>query len=314
MTYPLSYFRWLVLLCFYGAVQYSHAQTTQLVHAQTAPSPTVIRHYSQGYTPLLRLYLTDVLKLALEKTAAEYGPYELQYFTDTMSSNRSKLETEKGVRIDLSFSSHWRGYFVDSTKVIAVEFPVLNGMLGLRNLITTKETKRRLDNIESAMGFKQLVAGMGAWIDTEILVANQIEVVEAQTFEALFPMLMHGRFDYIPLSMLDAHTTLTTRKIDFPGIVLSQDISVFYPLPFYLYVNAGKPELAERLEKGVQIALADGSIDQLFSQHFFYVRPELQSKKRKLVVLHNPLISEEKNAFYLQQFLQRYDAGFEILE
>lgn len=281
-----------------------------LAHAE----PTVIRHYNQGYTPLLRLYLTDVLKLTLEKTTSEYGAFELQYFTESMSANRSKLEAEKGMHIDLLFSPHWRGHYVDQSKVIAVEFPVLNGMLGLRNLITTEETKAQLDNLDTMEEFKQLVAGMGPWIDAEILVNNQIKVMEAQTFEALFPMLVHRRFDYITLSMLDAHTALTTRKIAFPGLVLNREISVFYPLPFYLYVNANKPELAKRLKKGVDIALADGSIDSLFSQHFFYVRPELQSKKRKLVVLHNPLISAEQNAFYLQQFLQRYDGGFEILE
>jgi hypothetical protein len=297
-------FAWITLLCFGSA----------LACAETPTAPTVIKHYNQGYTPLLRLYLTDVLKLTLEKTTQEYGPFELQYFNESISANRSKLETQKGLRIDLLFSPDWRGHFLDPSKVIAVEFPVLNGMLGLRNLITTDETRARLDKVESMMSFKQLVAGMGPWIDAQILAANQIEVVEAQTFDALFPMLMHGRFDYVPLSMLDAHTTLTTRKIDFPGIVIHREISVFYPLPFYLYINARNPQLAERLRKGVEVALADGSIDNLFSQHFFYVRPELQGKKRKLVVLHNPLITAEQNAFYLQQFLQRYDAGFEILE
>jgi hypothetical protein len=283
-----------------------------VAHADS--SPTVIKHYNQGYTPLLRLYLTDVLKLVLDKTTDQYGPYELQYFSETMSANRSKLETEKGMRLDLLFSPHWRGHFVDPNKVIPVEFPALNGMLGLRNLIALDETWQRLEKNANLQNFKQLVAGMGAWIDVEILVANNIRVVEAQTFDAMFPMLMRGRFDYIPLSVLDADTALTTRKIEYPGLSLNRDISLFYPLPFYLYVNAQKPDLAERLQKGVQIALADGSIDALFNQHFFYVRPELQTKKRKLVVLHNPLISEEQNAFYLQQFLQRYEMGFEIME
>jgi ABC-type amino acid transport substrate-binding protein len=277
--------------------------------------PTVIRHYNQGYTPLLRLYLTDVLKMALDKTSNEYGPYALEYFSEPMSANRSKLETEKGLHIDLLFSPHWRGHFVDPDKVIAVEFPVLNGMLGLRKLIATEVTWTRLKKNENLLNFKRLVAGLGAsWIDVEILAANQIQVVEAQTFDAMFPMLMHGRFDYIPLSVLDAQTTLTTRKIDYPGLSLNSDISLFYPLPFYLYVNAQKAELAERLEKGVQAALADGSIDALFEQHFYYVRPELEAKKRKLVVLRNPLISTERNTFYLQQFLQRYGEGFDILE
>lgn len=298
------HFRWLLLLLFYSA----------LTCADAPRAPTVIKHDNQGYTPLLRLYLTDVLKLSLEKTTQEYGPFELQYFTEPMSANRSKLETERGVHLDLQFSPHWRGHFVDPSNVIAVEFPVLNGMLGLRNLITTENTQTQLNSIESVAGFKQLVAGMGPWIDAEILIANQIKVMEAQTFEALFPMLMHGRFDYITLSMLDAHTALTDRKIDFPKLALNREISMFYPLPFYLYVNAHKPELAERFKKGVEAALADGSIERLFSQYFFYVRPELESKKRKLVVLNNPIISAEQNAFYLQQFLQRYDGSFEILE
>lgn len=303
MMYSL-HLRWLLLLFFYSA----------LTCAEAPPAPTVIKHDNQGYTPQLRLYLTDVLKLTLERTTQEYGPFELQYFTEPMSANRSKLETERGVHLDLQFSPHWRGHFVDPSNVIAVEFPVLNGMLGLRNLITTEDARTQLNNIENVARFKQLVAGMGPWIDAEILIANQIKVMEAQTFEALFPMLIHGRFDYISLSMLDAHTALTSRKVHFPQLAFNRDISMFYPLPFYLYVNINKPELAERFKKGVEAALADGSIDRLFSQHFFYVRPELESKKRKLVVLHNPLISAQQNAFYLQQFLQRYEGSFEILE
>lgn len=304
MGYSLR-FIWLAFLC----------ACCPAACADSPPHQVVIKHYNQGYTPLLRLYLTDVLKLVLDKTTAEYGSYELQYFSAAMSANRSKLETEKGVHIDLLFSPHWRGHFVDPEKVIAVEFPVLNGMLGLRKLIATEATWQRLKKTENLMNFKNLVAGLGAsWIDVEILKANHIQVAEAQTFDALFPMLVRGRFDYIPLSVLDAQTALTTRKINYPGLSLNRDISLFYPLPFYLYVNVHKPELAERLERGVQTAMADGSIDALFEQHFFYVRAEIRTQKRKLVVLNNPLISEERNAFYLQQFLQRYEKAFEILE
>src|SRR5690606_30549053 len=131
--------------------------------------------------------------------------------------------------------------------------------------------------------------------------------------DALFPMLVHGRFDYIPLSMLEAQVTLTAQQKIYPDLTLSREISLFYALPFYLYVNAQKPELAERLQKGVKLALEDGSIQQLFDQHFHYVWPELQARKRKLMVLKNPLISDERNEFYLQQLLSRYEQGFEIL-
>ena len=122
----------------------------------------VIKHYNQGYSPLLRIYLTEVLKLTLDKTADEYGPYDLQFFSNFLSTNRSKLETEKGVLLDVLFSSHWRGYFVDTRNVIPVEFPVLNGMLGLRSLIVTHDNLETLQHAVNPADFKQLVAGLGA--------------------------------------------------------------------------------------------------------------------------------------------------------
>ena len=147
----------------------------------------------------------------------------------------------------------------------------------------------------------------------EILAANHIEVVEAQKFDALFPMLMRQRFDYVPLSMLEAQTALVEHKLTYANLAISKDISLFYPIPFYLYVNAQRPRLAERLEKGLKIALEDGTVERLFNKHFFYVGAELQNTTKRLVVLNNPLISREKNQQYLHQFLQKYQHNFLLL-
>lgn len=274
----------------------------------------VIKHYNQGFSPLLRVYLTDVLKLTLDVTTPEYGPYEMQYFSQFLSSNRSKLETEKGVLLDLLFSPHWRGHFVNGDNVIPVEFPVLNGMLGLRSLILTQENLPGLKRSLNPADFKQMIAGLGAkWVDVEILAANNINVVEAQKFDALFPMLMHKRFDYVPLSVLEAQTALVEHRLTYSNLVISEDISLFYPIPFYLYVNAQRPVLAERLQKGLQTAIADGSLDKLFDRHFAYVHAELQKTRKHLVVLNNPLISPEKNREYVQQFLQKYHSSFSVI-
>jgi hypothetical protein len=274
----------------------------------------VIKHYNQGFSPLLRVYLTDVLKLTLDATAPEYGPYEMQYFSQFLSANRSKLETEKGVLLDLLFSPHWRGHYVNTENVIPVEFPVLNGMLGLRSLILTRETLQELKQSLNPADFKQMIAGLGAkWVDVEILAANHINVVEAQKFDALFPMLMHKRFDYVPLSVLEAHTALVEHRLTYSNLVISEDVSLFYPIPFYLYVNAQRPELAERLQKGLKIVVADGSLDKLFDEHFAYVHAELQNTRKHLVVLNNPLISPEQNEEYLQQFLQKYRSRFTLV-
>jgi hypothetical protein len=274
----------------------------------------IVKHYNQGFSPLLRVYLTDVLKLTMDATTEEYGPYELQYFSHFLSSNRSKLETEKGILLDLLFSPHWRGHYVNTNNVIPVEFPVLNGMLGLRSLILTRENLPALQRAMAPSAFKELVAGMGAkWVDVEIMAANHIHVVEAQKFDALFPMLMHKRFDYVPLSVLEAQTALAEHRFTYPNLVISDEVSLFYPIPFYLYVNARRPQLAERLEKGLQKIIADGSLEQLFEKHFSYVYTELQRTRKHLVILDNPLITPEKNREHIQQFLQKYQSSFSLL-
>lgn len=285
-----------------------------LLSASPSFAAHVIKHYNQGFSPLLRVYLTDVLKLTLDATTPEYGPYEMQYFSQFLSANRSKLETEKGVLLDLLFSPHWRGHYVNADNVIAVEFPVLNGMLGLRSLILTQENLPGLQRSLNPADFKQMIAGLGAkWVDVEILAANHIHVVEAQKFDALFPMLMHKRFDYVPLSVLEAQTALVEHRLTYSNLVISEDISLFYPIPFYLYVNAKRPELAERLQRGLERVTADGSLDRLFDRHFGYVHAELKNTRKQLVVLQNPLISPEKNAEYVRQFLHKYRESFSVI-
>lgn len=283
------------------------------VHANNG-DVTVVKHYDKGYSPLLRVYLTDVLKMVLDKTTSEYGPYKLEFYSRFLSSNRSKLETERGVLIDILFSSHWRGNFVNQNKVIQLEYPVFYGMLGLRNLIVTSDGEQTLASLDNVDGFKQLVAGQGSnWVDVEILTSNDIPVIEAQLFDALFPMLDKNRFDYLPLSILEAQTALHTKGVQYNRLFINRDVAIFYPLPFYLFVNSEKPELAKRLAKGLQRAQYDGSLERLFRKHFSYVEPLLEESTKKLLIYKSPLLSDEKNQEYIELFLDKYQNYFQPL-
>ncbi len=291
----------------------------QLVHAQSHESryrqkPTIIHHYDKGFSPLFRVYLTDILKTTLDKSIEEYGPYKIQFYSKHLSTNRSKLEAEKGVLLDLLFASHWYGRFVDSRNMIAVNLPIFNGLLGLRSAILTDKVNPEFSQIQSKQDFEEFTAGQGAnWEDVKILKANQIDVIEAQHFDALFPMLAKGRYDYLPLSNLEAQTALSTKGVRFGNLQTNKDVSMYYPLPFYLFVNGNRPELAERLQRGFEVAVADGSIDRLFDKHFGFIKPELNQKVKKLVLLRNPLLSDDENAEFTEQFLDKYQQHFEVI-
>lgn len=284
------------------------AGTTCIYASNTVADETmVVRHYDRGYSPLLRVYLTDVLRLVLDKTVSEYGPYQLQFYSRHLSTNRSKLETERGQLIDLLFSSNWRGNFVNPDKVIALDYPVFDGVLGLRNLIIREQDQEKFSSINGLRDLQALMAGQGAnWEDVEVLEANGLRVVQSQLFDSLFPMLVKSRFDYLPLGILEARTALQTKGAQHPELVIQKDIAIFYPLPFYLYVNRNRPLLAERFAKGLEIAQYDGSLERLFQQHFSYVQPELYSSTKKIIVLNSPLLTREKNEEVIERFLNKY--------
>lgn len=288
------------LFCLIGLICVS----SNLAHSN---EPMVIKHYDKGYSPLLRVYLRDVLGLVLEKTVAEYGPYKLQFYSRHLSTNRSKLETERGVLIDIHFNSNWRGNFVNPGRVIEIEYPVFDGVLGLRNLIIKEQNRKKFSSVRGLRDLQGLLAGQGAnWEDVDVLEANGLPVIQSQLFDSLFPMLAKNRFDYLPLGILEVENTLQSKLVEFPGLEIEREIAIFYPLPFYLYVNRQRPELAARFADGLLAAQQDGSLEQLFNRHFGYVQPELYNNAKKIIILNSPLLTEDKNREFIQAFLNKY--------
>lgn len=277
----------------------------------SASAQTEVKHYTRGFSPAISAYLTDVLLLCLDKTNQDYGPYELKLHTSELSSNRSKLETERGVLLDVLFATNWLHHRKETTKVVAIEFPVFFGTLGLRSLIVDEDTEFVRDDTH---GFLKKRAGQGAhWMDSKILRANGIQVVEAQNFGALFPMLDRGRFDYLPLSVLEAQQTLVGRQSKHPRLSADQTLKVFYPLPAYLYINADRNDLLERFTAGLRLAQESGALEALFQEHFHEVDQTLRAERHQVIVLHNPFITPEHNHRITQNLLKNYSAYLDLI-
>ena len=277
--------------------------------------PTVINHYDKAFSPIFRVYLTEVLKTILDKSTIEHGPYRLNFYSRHLSTNRSRLETEKGSIINVLFASHWNGRYLSQNRVIAVPLPVFKGMLGLRSLIATSENNARIDNVEEIASFKHLIAGQGAnWEDVQILRDNDVPVTEAQSFDALFPMLAKGRYDYLPLASLEVQTALRTKGLAYENLELNNRLSIYYPMPFYVFVNGQRPDIAKRMADGFAIASEDGSIARLFERHFGFLETELNREMKKLIILKNTVVSDKENNAITHAFLDQYGQYFDIVQ
>lgn len=279
-----------------------------------ADETVVIKHFDQDYSPKLRQYLTEVLDLVLEETRDEYGDYRVEYYSRSLSPTRSKKETERGDTINTLFAPDWLGPYLDIDKVIRLTYPVFNGLLGFRAMIVNQSDVARFESIDSISEFKALRAGLGtSWSEVDILTSNKLNVVESQTYDSLFPMLSLRRYDYLPLSILEVYDSVSNVPDHQQRYTIVDNVTIFYPFPFYLYVNKQYPELAQRLQRGLDLAASKGSLPALFSRSFPDIEMQLRKQPKKVMLLHNPFLTASENAVLTKRFIDQYGDRLEIL-
>src|SRR5690606_28933805 len=122
---------------------------------------------------------------------------------------------------------------------------------------------------------------------------NGFRVIEGYELDSLIPMLAKRRFDLLPLSILETRATLAEFAETYPTLSINNDVNLFYPFPFSLFISAKKPELAARFKFGVQQAFENGDLKKLFNRHFQGAESSLTSTRSKLVLIDNPLIDAD---------------------
>jgi hypothetical protein len=109
---------------------------------------------------------------------------------------------------------------------------------------------------------KQMTAGFGThWTDINILKSNGINVVSTPIYRSLFKMVRFNRFDYIPRGIPEA--SIEFSKLN-ENLFIENIIGLYYPFYVCFFVSKQKPELAKRIEKGLNELIEDGSFQSLF--------------------------------------------------
>jgi ABC-type amino acid transport substrate-binding protein len=229
-------------------------------------------------------YATDLLKLALSKVGPEHR-VELAEFP--MNQERQILELETGRTIDVAPmpSSAER-----EARLRAVYIPINRGVLGLRLGLVRKGDAAQFAGVNTLDDLKRLRLAQGQyWPDTAILRANGIPVITGPSYEGLFKMLVGSRFDYFPRSVLEIWNEQASNA---DALEVEPRIALYYPYyTSYFMLNRNNTRLAEIVRQGLEKAIADGSADRLFDQHFGERLRRAQLDKRVIIELRNPLVT-----------------------
>jgi len=249
MPIPFLQRRQLLALPFAAALPPAHAAGPPLT--LRLPDPNAYSAHGN--------FFIEALKLALSKTADGEPAPILVHAAPDLPRPRMRQMLQDGL-MDLMWSTTTPER---EAQALPVRFNLLKGINELRFLLVRAADLPTLRPLRTLDAVRRLRAGAGTyWSDAQILKANGFAVETATKSELLFRMLRAGRFDFIPRTREEIEEELVRFAdqgfAELPGVALQ------YKQPLYFFVAPDKPQLAERLLRGLNLAAADGSFDALF--------------------------------------------------
>lgn len=231
-------------------------------------------------------YAVALLDLALSESGVDY---ELRPSELTMQQNRALTQLARNVDISVAWSMTSREREKD---LLPIRIPIDKGLIGWRIFFIHRKNAKRLAQIQSLEQLKALSAGQEHdWPDVEILAANGLRVDKSSDYASLFAMLEHGRFDYFPRSIEEIWDEEKEHRD--ANIEVEKTIIQHYPAAEYFFVNKQNKPLAAALDKGLRVAIKNGSFDKLFRKFNGKALELANIKSRKIFNLSNPLLPDE---------------------
>ena len=239
------------------------------------PSPETDNDHRDDYT-------VELLHLALAKAG---GQFVAVPSTERWSQARTLVHLAEGVDVDVGWSMT---SLARERDLLPVRVQIFKGLIGWRVALVRRDRPDVLKSARRLQDLGSLVAGQGHdWPDTEILRANGLNVVESTSYDSLFRMLVGGRFDYFPRSLVEISIEQQANK---DTLAIDPYVLLHYPAAAYFFVRKGNTELADAIHRGLGIATADGSFDALFNRHFGEQLARLNVEHRRVIELTNPLL------------------------
>lgn len=231
-------------------------------------------------------YQIELLKLALSKAGAEF---EMKMTPVKMLQGRALLQLANQQDINVAWAMTSKEREQD---LLPIRIPIDKGLLGWRIFLIHQDKQADFSKVQTMAQLKSYVGVQGHdWPDTLILRANGFTTITQTTFHVMYSMLRSGQIDYFPRSINEIDLDLKAPAA--AKLIIESDIALHYPAAQYFFVNRNNKALAEVIERGLRVAMKDGSFDKLFDQYHGEAIRRSNLKKRKIFHLTNPLLTAE---------------------
>lgn len=255
-----------------------------------AATPTLFTHMSPESERDPRVtYDRELLRLALEKTRASHGDFQLR---------AAPPMTLARMWISLRFNHYPNLFAMDSyrsdrdmTGVDYVRFPIHLGIVSYRICFVSPRQQAAMAGVTDLDGLRRFTFGQGkGWLDVEILRHAGLKVVEVVSYEMLFKMAARGRFDLLCRGASELRSEQLTHK-DVANLLVDDHLLLYYPLPRLFYTNMANGNALKRVEVGLHRAWQDGSLQALWRHSFGPAIAFAGLKQLRMLRLENPFLA-----------------------
>jgi len=254
---------------------------------------TYIYHPPESSLDVRYLYHWEILRTALDKTTAKWGPYRMVP-SELMTERRQAFELKSGSG---KLTVMYLGTTPDFEKnLIPIRIPVDRNFGGYGIFLIRDGEQKRFESVKTLDDLRKFSYGLGlGWIDVDILKSNHFNVVTGSSYEGLFEMLVNKRFDVFLRAAVEVLDEYDRRKDTLKDLRIENGIVFYYPLPMYFWFskNDEGKRLAARAEEGMRMMIADGTYDRIFDQYQRHKIERLHLKERRMFKIDNPFVGPE---------------------
>ncbi|MDC8829501.1 hypothetical protein [Alteromonas gilva] len=234
-------------------------------------------------------YELDVLNAVMEATEAEYGDYSIITLESGYTIERLIKHAEESPDVWLWASP----YNPINTDLAVIEYPIFNGVLGLRSIIVHQDNLPALNQVTNLEALKQYTIGQGpGWTDVAIYRHNGFNVTEAR-LTRLFNMTANKRFELFPLGRIEIDQQTLQSKKGGDVLTIAPNHMIYYPHPVLFHLSHKHTKVIKRLREGLVTITNNGVLEALFESHFPQITAQLRQPDTIVFTLENNTLPQE---------------------
>ncbi|WP_143870292.1 ABC transporter substrate-binding protein [Catenovulum sediminis] len=263
---------------------------------------TIFTHMgSESSTDTRNLYDKKILKLALDKTVDEYGPYRMVASEKGLTLQRLMKLAETGFYHNFFFKFSATDEM--TKRFLAIQIPVDRGIVGFRVAFVHADSKNKYANVRTTEDLQKysIIQGIG-WLDSDILKENELSVFKVSGYDNMFEMISRKRADLFFRGINEVEEELHNFQQQHPNLIVEPNILLQYPLPRFFMTAKSNTEQAKRVELGLKRAFADGSFVELWKTYYLPSIETAQLSGRRIIQLENPYIKNLDSGYTQYNF------------